>query len=124
MHNRIEWLVGTQSGSDAQRAVEALGDVLDRYFVGERPVAARVDHPDIVAALLEDALPHIERGAIIGISVDEDDWIARHWRKYTNGRPRRSTKERNSIFVTMKPTHALPTTDSTATKAPPAADMP
>src|SRR6266516_450892 len=123
MHDRIEWLVGAQSRSNTQRTVKAFGDVLDRDFVGERPVAAGVDHPDIVAALLEDALPHIERGAIIGISVDEDDWIARHWRKYTNGRWRRSTKKRNSIFVTMKPTPQLPTTDLTAIKAPPARDM-
>src|SRR5437870_9364810 len=100
MHDRIEWLVGAQSRSNTQRTVKAFGDVLDREFVGERPVAARVDHPDVVAPLLEDALPRIERGAIIGISVDEDDWITRHWRKYTNARPRRSTKGSNPICET------------------------
>src|SRR6266566_3345744 len=123
MHDRIEWLVGAQSGSNTQRTVKAFGDVFDRHFVGERSVAAGVDHPDIVAALLEDALPRIERGAIVRISVDEDDWIVRHSRKYTSGRWRRSTKKRNSIFVTMKPTPQLPTTDLTAIKAPPARDM-
>src|SRR5438552_3962812 len=53
MHDRIEWLVGAQSRSNTQCTVKAFGDVLDRDFVSERPVAAGVDHPDVVAALLE-----------------------------------------------------------------------
>src|SRR5665811_1538864 len=58
MHDCIERLVGVESGSHLERAVESFRDVLDRDFVGERPVAAGVDHRDVVAALLEDALPH------------------------------------------------------------------
>src|SRR5205807_65587 len=123
VHDCIEWLVRAQPRSDAQRAVKPFGDVLDRYFVGERPVTARVNHSDIVATLLEDALPHIERGAIVGIPVDEDDWIAGHPRKYTNGRSRRSTRNGNSIFVTMKPNRSIPTPLSPATQAPSAVDM-
>src|SRR5215208_8172181 len=91
MHDRIEWLVGAESGSDSQRAVEAFGDVLDRHFVGKGPVATCVDHRDVVSALFEDALPYLERCALVRIAVDENDRIARHSGKYTGGEAHRLT---------------------------------
>ena len=56
----VEWTIASKVGRaparlDLQRAIESFRDVLDRDFVGERPVAAGVNHRDVVAAVLEDA---------------------------------------------------------------------
>src|SRR5512132_4359415 len=89
MHDRVERLVGVESSPDSESAVKAFRDVLDRHLVGERPVAAGVDHRHVVSAPFEDALPYPERCALVGITVDEDDRIARHPRKYTGAVARR-----------------------------------
>src|SRR6266550_2415796 len=80
VHDGIEWLILVESRANPQRAIETLGDVLDRHFVGERPIAAGVDHRDLVTALLENSLPHLEGSTLVRVAVDEHDRIARHWR--------------------------------------------
>src|SRR5712671_3606903 len=78
MDDSIERLVGVEPRSYSQRAVESLGDVLDRDFVRQRPVAAGVDHRHVVAALFEDSLPDSERFTLVGITVNEHDGIPLH----------------------------------------------
>src|SRR3954471_114914 len=98
VHDGIEGLVIAEPRPYPQGAVETFSDVLDAHFVGERPVGAGVDHGDVVTALLENALPHSERRAFVGISVDENQRIARHWRKYIVRPMRRRTSEAALYF--------------------------
>jgi hypothetical protein len=58
--DRIEGLVGSEARADAERAIEALRNVLDRDLVGQRPIVPDMDRGDVIAAIDERAAPWLE----------------------------------------------------------------
>ena len=96
MHDRIERLAGAQPGLHPQRAIEPLGDVLDRDLVAERDVVGEVDRHRLVAALDQDLPPSPEAPLAGAVTVEQDDRKPVHYgrRRHTQAPAERSASSR------------------------------
>lgn len=70
MYDSIKVLIIVEAGPHSERGIEALRQILDNHFVGQRHIVANANLLGLFIAVLEPLLPGRKRFAFVGIAVN------------------------------------------------------